>query len=263
MLKPALLLAFILLGLFSPKAVAQIDSLITDSLVYHKLLMIPYDSDQMYLSDAEQDIIRQSDKKPSAYRDYLRKALDYKIAAEVEQIIKCHTLLNDKSDQGIKATAEVYNNSSYRYDEPMKLKHVKLSKIKLRKVKDIPNLNDSRIAANNETIQGDQRYMNAVIEKKEIFENMQQQFGADLFLLINQFEIKTNYNNCIDIERHIYKREVIVSFSIYNSSGKQVDGNIAHAFFPSDSNRPSDIAERTFPQIATTITEHIKALAIK
>ena len=76
-------------------------------------------------------------------------------------------------------------------------------------------------------------------------------------------EIKTNYNNCIDIARHVYKRELIISYSVYDAKGKQVDGNLAHAYFPSDSNRASDIAERTFPVIASSIAEHIKELTFK
>ncbi len=247
--------------LFQNSTAQQRDSLVKDSLVYHKVLLVEFDT-MMYLSDAEQEIIEQSQKKPEAFHTYLRKSLDNKIAGEVEAIIPCYSMLNDKSEQASEFTAEIYGRSSYRYDELMKLKHVKSTKPKTATGKSKAN-EDFAIADQYVTVQGDANYMNAAIENKNLFERLNNQYGADLFLFINQLEIKTNYNNCIDIERHVYKRELIISYSVYDAKGKQVDGNLAHAFFPSDSNRDSDIAERTFPAIAQSIAAHIKALAIK
>lgn len=255
------ILLFFILHLSTIKSFAQTDSLFKDSLIYHKVLLVQFEP-MMYLSDAEQDIVQKSEKKFEEHRMYLRKSLDHKIAAEVEQVIPCYSLLNDKSENAAQLSGAIYSGSSYRYAEPMKLKHAKSSKPKSFPVNSKEN-NDSKVAPQYLTTQGDAKYMNAVIENKDLFEKLNKEYGTDLFLFINQFEIKTNYNTCIDIERHVYKREVIVSYSMYDAKGKQVDGNLAHSFFPSDSNRDSDIAERVFPQIAASIANHVKALALK
>ncbi len=255
------LLVFAMLIFLSLISFAQKDSLVKDSLVYHKVLLVQFDT-LMYLSDAESDIMQQSEKKVDDYRTYLRKSLDNKIAGEVATVIPCYSLLNDKTQQAAIATGELYGSSSYQYDEPMKLKHVKPSKPKASADNSKKN-KDSKVAPQYITVQGDAKYMNAVIENKNVFEKLNKQYGADLFLLINQFEIKTNYNSCIDIERQVYKREVIVSYSMYDAKGKQVDGNMAHAYFPSNSNRDRDISERTFPLIAESIANHVRSLSIK
>ena len=254
------LFAFFLLNCFAQQAFAQNDSISKDSLLYHKVLLVQFDT-MMYLSDAEHDIMEQSEKSLDAYRTYLRKSLDNKIAGEVEALLPCYSLLNDKSKQDAQTTGEIYGQCNYRYDDPMKLKHTKSPKLKPSKNNSKEN-EDSKVAPQYITVQGDAKYMNAGIENKILFEKLNKQYGADLFLFINQFEIKTNFNNCIDIARHVYKRELIISYSIYNKEGKQVDGNLAHAYFPSNSNRDSDIAERTFPSIATSIASHIQALVL-
>lgn len=254
-------LLFVMLFFISPKAFAQKDSLVKDSLVYHKVLLVQFDT-LMYLSDAEQDIMQQSEKKLEDYRLYLRKSLDNKIAGEVGAVIPCYSLLGDKTKQAADATGELYGSSSYQYDEPMKIKHVKSTKPKSSSGNSKEN-QDSKTALQYITVQGNSKYMNAVIQNKNLFEKLSKEYGTDLFLLINQFEIKTNYNSCLDIERHIYKREVIVSYSMYDARGKQVDGNLAHAYFPSNTNRDRDIAEQTFPLIAEAIANHVRAVAVK
>ena len=256
-----LIFVFLILISATRKTFAQKDSLAKDTLNYHKVLLVQFDT-LMYLSDAEQDIMQQSEKKMDDYRAYLRKSLDNKISGEVETIIPCHSLLNDKTQQAISSTLELYGKSSYRYDEPMKLKHVKSAK-PLSSDKNPRQTADSKISPQYITVQGDAKYMNAVVQDKSVFENLNKQYKTDLFLLINQFEIKTNYNSCIDIERHVYKREVIVSYSMYDVKGKQLDGNLAHAYFPSNTNRDRDIAEQTFPLIAESIANHVRALSIK
>ncbi len=255
-----LLLVILFFVFINQRTFAQKDALAKDSLVYHKLLLVPFDP-MMYLSDAEQDILEQSEKKAEDYRNYMRKSLDNKIAAEVEQIIPCYSLLGARTEAALESTGEIYGQCNFDYAEPMKLKQTKSIKQNTSSGNSKKTL-DSKVAPQYITVQGDAKYMNATIKNKELFEKLNKQYGADLFLLINQFEIKTNYNNCIDISRHVYKREVIVSYSIYNSKGVQVDGNLAHTYFPSDTSRDSDIAERTFPQIAEIIASHVKVLAL-
>jgi len=259
--KNYLLLFFLVFNLQSQPLNAQSKTAAKDSLLYNKVLLVQFDT-TMYLSDAEQEIMQQSAKQPEVYRTYLRKSLNNKIAAEVETIIPCYSLLDDESKQATLATAEIYGESSYAYAEPMKIKHIKNVKPLSTSSKTKAN-EDSKIAPQYTSVQGDAKYMNAAIQNKNVFEKLSNQYGVDLFLLINQFEIKTNYNNCIDIARQVYKREIIISYSIYNAEGKQLDGNNAQAFIASDNNRASDIAERTFPAIAESIASHIKALALK
>ena len=105
--------------------------------------------------------------------------------------------------------------------------------------------------------------MQAAVKDTTFFRKMTLQYGSDHVISINQLEIKTNYNTCIDIANKIYRREVIVHYSIFDKQGREVSGNFAYSFFPSDSNRDTAIAERCFPEISTAIAAHLRAVLEK
>ena len=86
-----------------------------------------------------------------------------------------------------------------------------------------------------------------------------QLYQSDYIVSINQFEIKTNYNSCIDIANKIYRRELLIHYSILKANGKQVRGNFCMEFFPASTNSDREIVERTFPGIAASIQKEMAA----
>ncbi len=93
--------------------------------------------------------------------------------------------------------------------------------------------------------------MQAIVTKPvELFEELYKEYNADIFVFVTQFEIKTNYKSCMDIANQIYKREVMVHFTIYNKEGKLLAGSYATSFFPSDSNNANKIIGDCFPELA-------------
>ena len=231
-----------------------------DSVITHKVMLVPYDP-MFYLSDAEQDIMEQTKKDPQVIRASFRRNIDYDIKRAIQKRSKCISLLNDEdSIPSLKeALISIYSTTGYRYDKPMPIpvKQENRDSVKANK-KDInKDAHDSKTAAQYLTVKGDAQYMNAVITKPALLTNLYNQYGTDIFVFVNQFEIKTNYNSCLDIANKIYKRELMVHFAVVDKNGKQLAGTYAVTFFPSDSNIAHDIMQNCFPDLANFIANCI------
>jgi hypothetical protein len=248
-----LLFAFYICSVYSQgKEELQIVSAAADTLIPHKVMLIPFDP-LYYLSDAEQDIIEQTKKDPEKIRDSFRRTIDYNIKQAILKHYPCISLLNDvDSMPSLKEVLIlVYSKTGYRYDKVMPTLISQGATDTLKKKKNNSSeIKDSKIAAEYVTVKGDAQYMNAVIKKPTVLNELYNQYGTDVFVFVNQFEIKTNYNSCLDIANKIYKRELMLHFSIFNKEGKQLAGSYAMSFFPSDTNAASDIMKNCFPDIA-------------
>ena len=99
--------------------------------------------------------------------------------------------------------------------------------------------------------------MNSTVPDTAFYKSLLTKYHADYLLSINQFEIKTNYKSCIDIANRIYRRELMIHYSLLDANGKVVQGNFVTTYFPSNSNRDTEIAERVFPEIANMLKTSI------
>jgi hypothetical protein len=223
-----------------------------DSVLNHKVMLIPYDP-LFYLSDAEQDIIEQTKKEPQLIRESFRQTIDLNIKHAVEKSMPCISMLYDAdSIPSLKeALSLVYSKTGYRYEKPMPLPLHQEKKDVVRNKKNPLEKEsyDSKIAAQYVTVKGPDQYMNAIVNKPAVLNDLFRQYGTDIFIYVNQFEIKTNYKSCLDIPNKIYKRELMLHFSVYDKNGKQLAGAYAMTFFPSDSNNAYDIMKNCFPDI--------------
>lgn len=224
-------------------------------------MLLPYRPD-FYLSDAERDISRQSGRDPDEFRTYFRTTLDEYLEKELDAGGNCKSLLKDTSAAGRNTIADFYNYAALTYQEPRgpapAVREEKRGNKRKEKI-----TTDIHTAPHSYSTRGDTRYMQAAVKDTSFLRGMTVKYGGDHILSINQLEIKTNYNTCIDIANKIYRREVIVHYSIFDKQGREVAGNFAFSFFPSDSNRDTAIAERCFPQISAAIAAHLRAVLEK
>ena len=82
--------------------------------------------------------------------------------------------------------------------------------------------------------------------------------GSDVFVLLNQFEIITNYNDCLDLALKIYRRQLKAHYSVFDADGNQLYGDVAVVDFPSNANDVREIMSRNFPKIAEAIAKNVQ-----
>ncbi len=226
-----------------------------DTLKNTSILLVPFQP-EFYLSDAERDIMAQTKRNPEEYRNYFRKTLDLKIQAELEVHGPCISLLQDTSFHGRQILEMFYGKAGYSYADPVGGRVASKNEIKKQKKK-FELHPDAQTAPQTITTRGDSKFMQMEMSDTSFLNYLFQLYQSDYIVSINQFEIKTNYNSCIDIANKIYRRELLIHYSILKADGKQVRGNFCMEFFPSSTNSDREIVERTFPSIASCIKKEM------
>jgi hypothetical protein len=76
--------------------------------------------------------------------------------------------------------------------------------------------------------------------------------------MLNEFDIKTHFEDCIDLAMKIYRRDLKIHYTIYNSKGEKLYGDVAVVHFPSNENRVDKIVDENFGKIADYVFESLK-----
>jgi len=219
-----------------------------------KILLVPFNPD-MYLSDIEQDIIQNTKMSPEEYRAYFRRALDLKLQGELKTYRPTVSLMSDQDGNDKKELRAFYGQAGYTYMEPV---GKGLGKVTDKK----KSLFEKKTAEDKAplyiTTRGDDKFMNAAISNKNYYNALMSANNCNYMVSINQFEFKTNYSSCIDLSRQVYRRELIIHYSIWDSNTKLLGGNFLVVYFPSDINKPQEIAEKTYKSIAEALLQQVK-----
>lgn len=248
-----LLLTILFASLHFSAATAQTKEQ-ADTVQQHRVMLIPFDP-RYYLSDADRDLMEQSKMEPVRFRSEFRYNIDRHVQRAINGGYPCISLLNDTADALEETMYEILGRTGYRYEKAIPITPKKSDEPKTI-LKTINNQNqkehlDSKTASQYIPVKADAMYMHAVVSKpQELFAKLHAEYEADYFVFLTQFEIKTNYQSCLDIANKIYKREVMVHFTIYDKDARLIAGSYATSFFPSDSNNPNKIIGDCFPELA-------------
>lgn len=251
-----LILLGVLLGAMAPLK-AQTHSEANDTVKLSNVMLIPYD-ERYYLSDADRDISENSLSLPDHFRKYFRFQVDRHVQRYVSLHYPCISLLNDTADELEETMYQILSKTGYKFEKVIPVEptisRLKEIEIKLKKENDKDQHVDSKTASMYIPAKKDAMYMHAVVRNGEqLFQKLHDQYQVDYFVFLTQFEIKTNYSSCIDIANKIYKREVMLHFTVYDANGKVVAGSYATAHIPSDKNEASMISGQCFPELAKYI----------
>jgi len=224
-----------------------------DPFTLHRVFLVPYDP-LYYLSDADHDLIEQTKIDPQRMRRLFRDNIDYYIKNRIGTYHPCVSALNDADSIPSlnEALGMVYGTAGYRYEKPMPLpfKKERMDSVKNKKNPLLKDADDSRIAAQYLPHPEEDKYMNAVLADPAVLASLYETYDTDIFVFVNQFEIRTNYKSCLDIAKKVYKREILLHFSVFDKNGKQLAGACVTSSFPSDSNNAYDIIRNCFSELA-------------
>ena len=213
------------------------------------VLVVPYNP-MMHMSDADQDISEYSEKDIAQVRSIFRQGLVQQLNAKLITTYDTRNPENDFTEQDVTDLGELYHSLYYERDTIYPIKYpTKDSTLLLKKVFRKKDHTAKPI---------EKEYMNVGMYDQKILKDLSRKYGVDLFIFLNEFDIKTNYSDCIDLANKIYQREIKVHYTVFDSSGKQVYGDVAVAQFPSNSNDVNDIVAKNFPFISDYIQSSLK-----
>jgi hypothetical protein len=240
--------------------------------LYSGVLLIPFPS-QMYLSDSDREIAEESQVSYDALRSKFRTGLDISFAVRLQELYGDHSLLRDTSDRAASDLNKLYRNAKYQYAfTPEKRAEMAAAeeegnkglagllgkkKKKEEEPKQEKSLFDSGSDKASASADEPGSYMHAELRDSTVLNDLFEVYGTELFLFLNQFEIDTRFDDCIDFDNKIYNREIKVHYDLYRFDGTLLDGGVLITTFPSSVNSVNEITRKYFPDMTESFGKKI------
>jgi len=225
----------------------------------HSVMIIPFDPD-MYFSDSDEMLAKYNKKNVKEVRTLFRYGLNINLNARIMSQYKTTNLLSDSSSNALNDLALIYKSISYFGDEPMPtLEDLSKKEEATKKPGFFQKSQDSKAQSNvkQQDLKMPKKYINVKVQNKELFNYLSEKYGVDLFLFCNQFNLETNYQQCLDRSTNTFQRELMIHYSLFDKNGKQLAGGITQADFPSNSNDIMNIMKTNFPQLSEQMASRL------
>jgi hypothetical protein len=207
------------------------------------VLIIPY-MPAMHLSDADQDISEGSELNPMQMRAALRNGLLKSLNNKFAEVYDARSVSNDFVAHDESDNEFIYHTLFFKSDSIW------------------PSRYPSRFAVKDTSAAGirtkfkkhvDNKFINVGIRDAQLLDDLSEKYSADYFLFLNEIDIKTNFDDCINLAMKIYNRDIKIHYSIFDRSGKQIYGDVASSHFPSNANDVNEIMAQNFPSISAYV----------
>ena len=211
------------------------------------VIVIPY-MPAMHLSDADYDIAEGSQmempKMRSALRQGIVKALNKKFA-EVYNVQRLNSdfVNDDNRDMDVLYHTLLFEGDSvYPSKNPIRFA-----------IKDtVP------VKKGTKKLKPESQYMNVGIYDEMLIPDLSKKYNANYIIFLNEIDIKTHFDDCLNLALKIYRRDLKIHYSIFDKSGKQIYGDVAVSHFGSNTNDVNEIINENFPSISNYILTSLK-----
>ncbi len=222
-----------------------------------KVIVIPFDP-YLYFSDADDEIAAVSKMNRTKVRQAFRKRLNAYLEPKGFETIH---LLGGQAKDSTTDLNRAYSSISYTYDDVMMSglhidkPDMKKSQGDLRKPSKGTemNPNGAQLQSRSTLAKDDGKYFAVKIKDPNFFQFFNTKYKPDYYIFVSQFEVKTNYENCLDRARQNYERVFTTHFSIFDKYGKQVSGGRLKSLYESGNNHLEKILSDNIPALAEKI----------
>jgi hypothetical protein len=228
-----------------------------------RLLVIPFDP-YLYFSDADFEIARQSKIPRQNVRHVFRGRLNALLAPDGYETIH---LLGGVYRDSVDELSKLYKSLSYSYQENKQSRYNQQPVVKndekggvLNWVKDQKEkLHIQDAPAATPLAKDPTKHFGVQVKDGDFFNYFNNQYDIDYYVFINQFEVKTNYENCLDRAAMNYERNFLVHYSIYDSRGELISGNKVKVPYHSNMNDVQRIVSENMPKVAERVLSDLPA----
>lgn len=223
-----------------------------------KVLVIPFHQLRYYFSDCDRQIADRNKMEVPDVRQSFMLGLDYAAENKLDKKHEPMNLAQMKDSIDKETFQNFYDNVSYAYEAPSRLMNKKQEAVmekvrtsfkqvggqeeKSKKKKTTLGEAESYTTLEAE----DDRYMRLNWSKPEFLEQLNAIYQPDYIVTINQFEIRTNYQKCIDRELGKYARIIKVHYNVFKPTGEQVYGDVVSAHYNSSNDDINAIIQDNF-----------------
>lgn len=211
-----------------------------------QVLIIPFDP-HLYFSDADDEMAQASNIPRVKVREVFRRRLNALLDPDGYEVIH---LMGGRFEDTLVDLNKVYSSVSYNYQEildspfnnevvpePEKAKADNTSGFSgwVKKQGDKVSggsTQDSR--AKTDRFEG--KFFGVKVSDPTFFDYFQEKYSVDYFVFINQFEVITDYEHCLDRAAQNYARYFIAHYTIMGKDGQAIAGNKYKIFYDSNSN---------------------------
>lgn len=221
-------------------------------------MLIPLEP-EMIFNDSETEMMKENKTKISEIRFKFQQAINDNIQAQIidGKGLQTHSLFNDTSKQAAIDLKKLYANLNYGKSENPEFNNQKKKPFFI-KIKEKINKKIDDDTANTEEIgivkdKPSENYINVTFRNNKILQEMNDKYNTDYFVFINQLELKTNYESCLDRSINLFKRDYDLHYSVYDATGKQVAGGISSIHVNKSSNDLNDIIQKYIPKLVDNV----------
>lgn len=231
----SLLLCFVFLSLHAQNK----DSVQTS------VLVIPY-LPGMHLSDSDQDIADESQMDLGEMRSTLRfglvKALNKRFSEVHDtKVIQTNFVRDEDNDLDNLYHALVFEqDSTSPVKDPKKFANKDTS------------LNYGKVFKKTKPTE---TYIAIDVRDQKLLPELSEKYSANYFIFLNEIDIKTHYEDCINLALKIYRRDFTIHYTIMDRVGNRIYGDAVTIHYPSNNNNVKEIIDYNFPKVADYILE--------
>ncbi|WP_299755049.1 LysM domain-containing protein [uncultured Pontibacter sp.] len=221
-----------------------------------RILVVPFDP-HLYFSDADYEIARQSRIPRQNVRHVFRGRLNAMLAPQGYETIH---LLGGVYRDSVSELSRLYKSLNYAYSDNKQSRYNHQPTVKedkggmLNWVKDQKDkLSIKGEPAVLPVAQDPNKHFGVTVKDPDFFSYFNNQYGIDYYVFINQFEVQTIYENCLDRAAQNYQRDFTVHYSIYDSKGELISGNKVKVPYESNINDVQRIVSDSMPNMAKRV----------
>ncbi|WP_162052877.1 LysM peptidoglycan-binding domain-containing protein [Pontibacter pamirensis] len=227
-----------------------------------RVLVIPFDP-YLYFSDADYEIARQSHIPRQNVRHVFRGRLNAMLAPQGYETIH---LLGGVYRDSVSELSRIYKSLNYSYQDNKQSRYNHQPVVKeeekgavawVLRQKDKMGLKGEPEEVS--VAQDPTKHFGVKVKDPNFFSYFNGQYGIDYYVFINQFEVKTVYENCLDRAAQNYERDFLVHYSIYDSNGELVSGNKVKVPYQSNINDVQRIVSDSMPTMAKCVLADLPA----
>ncbi|WP_018344399.1 LysM peptidoglycan-binding domain-containing protein [Cytophaga aurantiaca] len=235
-----------------------------------QILVVPFDP-YLYFSDADDEIAGKSNMQRTKVREVFRRRLNTLLIAPGYETIH---LLGGKNNDSLTDLNKIYSSVSYNYQasinnpNSIESQNAQASAATATAPSKkggnwIKNSVGTITGSNNDvptqysTPADNGKYFGVAVRNPDFFKYFNEKYSIDYYIFINQFEVKTNYQNCLDRAALNYERTFIVHYSIFDANGKQIAGDKFKVHYNSNNCYVYQIVSDNVPKMAQKILNQL------